>query len=80
MNYKIIYSSPFHNDLDVAIDCPMCGARTVLQCVPDAGFSFWIEGAFIKDALPELKNWEQEVLISGLCRGCQDSLFTGTDF
>lgn len=54
--------------------CPFCGEAWMVT-MPKAGLTAWTEGALIQDALPGLKDDEREMLISGLCLGCQAEMF-----
>lgn len=57
-----------------AKQCVFCPRVTAL-ILPKEGFEEWQEGRFIQDALPSLNVSERELLISGVCRVCQDDIF-----
>lgn len=53
--------------------CPWCGTVTTLL-VNAAGYHAWKGGALIQDALPELGPDGREVLLTGICAPCWDTL------
>ena len=58
----------------VSVRCPFCGKETVLT-LPREGWVARANGALIQDAFPALEADTREVLVSGLCKACQDSFF-----
>jgi hypothetical protein len=58
--------------------CAVCGKRSYVT-VPRVGFDLWMAGAHIQDACPELSVEDRELLISGTCSACFDTLFAEED-
>ncbi len=58
----------------VAVRCPFCGTVTEVT-VPREGWVARANGALIQDAFPALDADTREVLVSGLCKACQDQFF-----
>ena len=54
--------------------CLECGGR-VTWPVPGIDVGGWVAGALIQDALPMLSENDRELLISGNCGVCFDTLF-----
>lgn len=54
--------------------CPFFGKVTVLN-VPADGFIAWQNGSLVQNAFPNLFAEDREVLISGICRDCQNNIF-----
>ena len=77
MNYEITRTM-FDGDIDVTATCPCCGHKTTVELIPEEEFNSWLDGnALIQDAFPDLESWEREVLLTGMCRGCQELFFGG---
>ena len=58
----------------LTVTCPRCGKKNKLA-VPLAGLKKYQEGAPVQAAFPDLSAEHREMLISGLCLGCQDEVF-----
>lgn len=54
--------------------CDMCKYTSVYEASDDQ-MERWIGGEPIQTALPQLNVTEREMLISGICGDCFDSLF-----
>lgn len=52
----------------------MCAGEHVI-IVGAKQFDAWKQGALIQDAFPDLGDDERELLISGVCGKCFDSMF-----
>ena len=61
-------------NLAVANRCPMCGKIYSVN-VNDVDFQNWQEGALIQKAFPYLSADEREILITGTCPKCWNSMF-----
>lgn len=64
---------------DIEVRCRMC---QTLHCFPvnASGFYQWQnENALIENALPELTTDQRELLISGICGPCFDTMFADED-
>jgi hypothetical protein len=62
----------------LVIPCPrclVCGKQNVLS-VPKDGFDAWTAGAFIQDAFPNMPVDERELLLTGTCAPCWDTLWS----
>lgn len=60
-------------------ECPICHKVSEV-CVDDKGYLKYIEGELCQDAFPDLSATEREIIISGMCKECQDMIFGGIDF
>ena len=59
----------------IDIECRNC--RTNYQIVaPVAAIHAWLQGEYIKDALPMLSIDERELLISQTCNNCWEEMFS----
>lgn len=55
--------------------CPVCRTRSIIM-LPYKGWAAWfLDGKLIQDALPDLTAAERELLITGTCESCWDSIF-----
>ena len=54
--------------------CPICGTKSTVRIPLDA-YNKWTEGELIQHAWPEGSATDREILISGLCKDCQDEVF-----
>ncbi|QDP56788.1 MAG: hypothetical protein Unbinned400contig1000_7 [Prokaryotic dsDNA virus sp.] len=64
-----------HTELtEIETECNICHNKLTL-IVPTEGFEAWMKGEYVQDALPMLNPAERELLISGTCEPCFDSLF-----
>ena len=64
-----------NRNLTVANRCPMCG-KVHTVTVNDADFEKWQSGDSAQSAFPYLSADEREILISGTCSKCWDSMFS----
>ncbi len=55
--------------------CPFCGHANEVA-VNEADFWDWQDGALVQNAFPYLSADEREMLISGICPKCWDSMFS----
>lgn len=68
-----------HEDGYIAVvKCPFCGAFSRVR-ISTAGLFRWNQGALVQDAFPNLSADDREILISGICRKCQEGVFGGGD-
>lgn len=56
-------------------DCIRCGEQQPLQGVTTEGLRQWQSGVLIQNALPQTDPATREMLQSGLCPTCWDTLF-----
>lgn len=64
-----------NRNLTVGNRCPMCG-KVHTVTVNDADFEKWQSGVSAQNAFPYLSTDEREILISGTCPKCWDSMFS----
>ena len=64
--------------MTIEIACPFCGRTTGIE-VKEEDYVRWQMGALAQEAFPYLSPSEREVLISGMCFRCQDSIFGADD-
>ncbi len=66
------------NTVEILRSCPICGENhAVVVNVDD--YINWKHGELAQDAFPYLSADEREILISGICPNCWDSMFGGED-
>ena len=58
----------------IEIACPFCGAVHMIE-VNLVDYWDWKDGKLAQDAFPYLTPDEREMLISGICPECWDSMF-----
>ena len=58
--------------------CPFCG-KTYESSFPSEGYGKWMGGELIQKAMPAVPATVREWLISGICLGCQSSIFGEED-
>ena len=59
--------------------CPFCGKSSYID-VPFDGYMAWKHnGVCIQNAMPDVPAYVSELLISGICLACQDSIFSEPD-
>lgn len=54
--------------------CPFCGKESEVT-VTFKGWSDYLDGASVQVAFPNLSATEREIIISGICPQCQESVF-----
>ena len=54
--------------------CPFCGKEYMCE-FPTDGYEKWMGGELIQKAMPAVPASVREWLISGICLGCQESIF-----
>ncbi len=66
-------------DKELEKECVHCQKEFVIQ-VNEADYDSWVDGkALIQDAMPYLTPGQRELLISGTCDDCWNSLFGSND-
>lgn len=55
--------------------CPKCNKPSYVD-IPKDAYEKWQFGMLIQDAWPEGSATEREILISGLCKNCQEGVIT----
>jgi hypothetical protein len=58
----------------IVVPCPFC-AKSSEVSVPLSGYKAWQSGEFIQNAMPDVSADDRELLISGTCSECWDSMF-----
>lgn len=58
--------------------CPFCGTDSDVRVTME-GWSNYVNGALAQVAFPELSETEREIIISGICPKCQESIFGSDD-
>jgi len=54
--------------------CLLCGDRNVITVEADA-YDKWVNGTLVQDAFPEMDTPHREMLVSGTCPDCWDTIF-----
>ena len=65
-----------YKEICVVKYCPFCGKGQEVE-VNEQDYWDWEDGTLAQDAFPYLDPEEREVLISGICPTCWDSMFGG---
>lgn len=55
--------------------CPKCGKSSFVDMPKDA-YEKWQLGMCIQNAWPEGSATDREIMITGLCKECQEGVFT----
>ena len=55
-------------------DCPFCGAESEVK-LPIAAYARWQMGEMAQNVWPEMSREDREILISGICKECQKTIF-----
>ena len=58
--------------------CPFCGKESEVAVTME-GWSKYVNGFSVQTAFPKLSATEREIIISGICPKCQESIFGGDD-
>jgi len=66
-----------YKEVIIVTTCPFCGKANFIE-VNEADYLDWSDGKLAQDAFPYLSADEREMLISGICPTCWDSMF-GSD-
>lgn len=62
----------------VHTNCQICNTEHIFT-IPTVDYFLWQSGKSIQDACPYINRDSAEILISGICSDCFDSLFSGED-
>jgi len=63
-----------YKEVTIVTQCPLCGCANFVE-VNEADYFDWNDGAHAQDAFPYLSANEREMLISGICPTCWNSMF-----
>lgn len=66
-----------YKEICVVTQCPFCGRGNEVE-VNEVDYWDWQDGVLAQDAFPYLSADEREMLISGICPTCWDTMF-GSD-
>lgn len=58
--------------------CPFCGKVTEIQ-IDAEGYNRWKSGTLIQTAFPQMSTDDRELLITGICPPCWNSIFGEED-
>ena len=58
--------------------CPFCGKKVEVE-VEHSQYVEWLNGAMVQEAFPTLSATQREMLLTGMCPKCQDSIFGSGD-
>lgn len=62
-----------YKEISVITRCPFCGHANFVE-VNEDDYLDWQDGKLVQDAFPYLSADEREMLISGICPKCWDSM------
>lgn len=65
----------FEDSVLVGKVCPICHELHQVE-VSEADYNTWSDGTLVQDAFPYLSAEEREILVSGICPDCWDSMFS----
>jgi hypothetical protein len=54
--------------------CPECHKKTTLSVIEDE-YKSWKQGTLIQNAFPNLTPEERELLMTGICNNCWETMF-----
>lgn len=60
--------------MEVLVRCPLCGVKSVVT-MPKDNYDKWQQGTLIQNAWPEGSVSDRELLVSGICKECQEDVF-----
>lgn len=69
-------SEVFTMKANVEVRCPFCGKNGLVE-VDVEQYEAWQSGELIQYAMPALSATQREMLITGMCEDCQNSIFGG---
>lgn len=64
-----------HDYACISVDCVSCGEGYMFG-VSESGYNAWREGKRVQVAFPELDAASREMLISGVCGVCWDTMMS----
>ena len=64
--------------LKIQRQCKICRKVFTVE-ISEEAYEMWMNGVNIQDAAPEMSADDRELLISGFCGKCYDSLFEGEE-
>lgn len=68
------YKDGMEDGYNAVVKCPVCGNCTTVKITAEGLFR-WNQGDLVQRAFPELSASEREVLVTGMCRKCQENVF-----
>jgi len=68
----------FYNK-EVRRQCPFCGEHSIVE-VNEHEYQLWKHGHRIQDVMPDNTSSDREILLSGICKKCQDEMFKDCGF
>ena len=71
----IQFNKQSNGNYTLTVKCPFCGKETQVKDVSPEGWFSLMRGALMQVAFPNMPIEDREVLISGLCRDCQEEVF-----
>lgn len=63
-----------YKETTIVTRCPFCGHANFIE-TNEADYWDWQDGILAQNAFPYLSAEEREMLISGVCRTCQNYVF-----
>ena len=60
---------------DITVKCPFCGCITLLRNIDKDAFTKYMNGELIQRVFPEMSANDRELLMTGMCKKCQDQIF-----
>ena len=78
--YSEIAMLDYGDHKNIVIQCPMCGKTSTIKLdakktkLFDAGIKAYKNGALVQNAFPFLTANERELLISGICSKCWNTI------
>ena len=74
INIEIKMAKINYKEVCVVTRCPFCGRANEVE-VNEMDYLDWDDGKLAQDAFPYLSASEREMLISGICPTCWDTMF-----
>lgn len=71
----VITSPNMENEATILTTCPFCKQNQIVN-VDAEGYNRWRRGELIQNALPNLSSDIRELLMTGTCSKCWDTVFS----
>lgn len=74
-NYIMTYANK--ETVDITVKCPFCGDFSTVADIPRKEWEAYENGELAQKSLVSLNAVDREILISGICKNCQETVFNG---
>lgn len=63
------------NTVNVEVKCPFCNKLSTIFDVPKDAYDKFENGELVQRAFPNMSSTDREMLITGMCKECQENIF-----